>query len=181
MEQAGIPLPAYPTLIIAAALTPRAGYTGPEIAAVAVVADVIADFGWYYSGVRMGRPVLSRLCRISLSPDSCVRQTESLYLQWNAPSLLVAKFFPGFAAVATALAGSVKTDGLQMLRQLKPIPEMSGITIIVITGLDAEEIEARGGVPSGIPILPKPIPFDRLQDIATVLDEGIQRGLSAVA
>jgi rhodanese-related sulfurtransferase len=53
--------------------------------------------------------VLSTLCRISLSPDSCVRQTESIYLRWGAPSLLVAKFIPGFAAVATALAGSVGT------------------------------------------------------------------------
>jgi rhodanese-related sulfurtransferase len=51
--------------------------------------------------------VLTLMCRISLSPDSCVRQTESIYEQWGAPSLLVAKFIPGFATVATAMAGVV--------------------------------------------------------------------------
>jgi rhodanese-related sulfurtransferase len=36
-----------------------------------------------------------------------VRQTESIYERWGAPSLLVAKFVPGFATVATAMAGVV--------------------------------------------------------------------------
>jgi hypothetical protein len=70
---------------------------------------MIADLAWYFAGSRLGRPVLRTLCRISLSPDSCVRQTESIYLRWGAPSLLVAKFIPGFAAVATALAGAIRT------------------------------------------------------------------------
>jgi rhodanese-related sulfurtransferase len=35
-----------------------------------------------------------------------VRQTESVFARWGAPSLVVAKFVPGFASVATALAGS---------------------------------------------------------------------------
>ena len=47
------------------------------------------------------------MCRISLSPDTCVRQTETIYTRYGAPSLMVAKFIPGFAAVATALAGAV--------------------------------------------------------------------------
>ena len=108
-EQAGVPLPAYPTLIVAGALSARADYTAPELVAVAVAAAVIADLAWYFSGARLGRPVLRTLCRVSLSPDSCVRQTESIYLRWGAPSLLVAKFIPGFAAVATALAGTLGT------------------------------------------------------------------------
>ena len=109
IEQAGVPLPAYPTLIVAGALAARADYTAPELVAVAVAASVIADLAWYFAGARLGRPVLRTLCRISLSPDSCVRQTESIYIRWGAPSLLVAKFIPGFAAVATALAGSMRT------------------------------------------------------------------------
>jgi rhodanese-related sulfurtransferase len=49
------------------------------------------------------------MCKLSLSPDSCVRQTESIYERWGAPSLMVAKFIPGFAAVATSMAGTVRT------------------------------------------------------------------------
>lgn len=108
-EQAGLPLPAYPTLIVAGALVSRADYTVPQLIVAAVVAAVIADSAWYLAGSRLGRSVLRKLCRISLSPDSCVRQTESIYLRFGAPSLLLAKFIPGFAAVATALAGSMKT------------------------------------------------------------------------
>ena len=109
LEQAGVPLPAYPTLIVAGALVTHANYDVPQLLLAAVAASLIADFAWYLAGARLGRPVLRTLCRISLSPDSCVRQTESIYLRWGAPSLLVAKFIPGFAAVATALAGSIGT------------------------------------------------------------------------
>ena len=108
-EQAGVPLPAYPTLIVAGALIAHANYDVSQLLLAAVAASMIADFAWYFAGSRLGRPVLRTLCRISLSPDSCVRQTESIYLRWGAPSLLVAKFIPGFAAVATALAGSIGT------------------------------------------------------------------------
>ncbi len=109
IEQAGVPLPAYPTLIVAGALVAHANYDVPQLLLAAVAASLIADYAWYLAGSRLGRPVLRTLCRISLSPDSCVRQTESIYLRWGAPSLLVAKFIPGFAAVATALAGSIGT------------------------------------------------------------------------
>lgn len=108
-EQAGIPLPAYPTLIVAGALAAHANYDVAQLLLVAVTAALIADCAWYLAGARLGRPVLRTLCRISLSPDSCVRQTESIYIRWGAPSLLVAKFIPGLAAVATALAGSIGT------------------------------------------------------------------------
>ena len=43
------------------------------------------------------------------SPDSCVRQTETIYERWGPPSLVFAKFVPGFAAVATSMAGMVRT------------------------------------------------------------------------
>jgi len=108
-EQAGVPLPAYPTLIVAGALLAHANYDVSQLLLAAVAASLLADLAWYLAGSRLGRPVLRTLCRISLSPDSCVRQTESIFLRWGAPSLLVAKFIPGFAAVATALAGSLGT------------------------------------------------------------------------
>jgi membrane protein DedA with SNARE-associated domain/rhodanese-related sulfurtransferase len=107
--QSGIPLPAYPTLIVAGALLSRAEYPVAQLLLVAVLASLLADLGWYFSGARLGRPVMRTLCRISLSPDSCVRQTEAIYLRWGSPSLAVAKFIPGFGAVATALAGAMHT------------------------------------------------------------------------
>jgi membrane protein DedA with SNARE-associated domain/rhodanese-related sulfurtransferase len=109
IEQAGAPLPAYPALIITGAFAVRGDYPVAALLATAVLAALIADLAWYFAGKRYGYRVLKTLCRVSLSPDTCVRQTESIFSRWGASSLLVAKFVPGFASVATALAGVVGT------------------------------------------------------------------------
>jgi membrane protein DedA with SNARE-associated domain/rhodanese-related sulfurtransferase len=109
IEQLGAPLPAYPTLVITGALLSRSAFSPASLLLTAVVAALIADVVWYIAGRHYGRAVMRTLCRISLSPDSCVRQTESLYTRWGAPSLLVAKFIPGFASIGSALAGTLGT------------------------------------------------------------------------
>lgn len=60
-------------------------------------------------------------------------------------------------------------DGFRMLRTLREMPEAANTEIVVVTGLDTAAIEARGGIPRGIPILPKPIPFAELLEIATAV------------
>jgi membrane protein DedA with SNARE-associated domain/rhodanese-related sulfurtransferase len=112
VEQIGLPLPAYPILIVAGALSVRGDYAPWQVVAVGVAAALLADLAWYAAGRRVGRRILRLMCRISLSPDSCVRQTETIYERWGAPSLALAKFIPGFAAVATAMAGVVGTPML---------------------------------------------------------------------
>lgn len=109
LEQIGLPLPAYPTLVIAGALLGSGDYSAGLLLLTAVIAALIADSFWFFAGRRYGRKVMSTLCRISLSPDSCVRQTSSIYTRWGASSLLVAKFIPGFASVASAMAGTLGT------------------------------------------------------------------------
>ncbi len=109
VEQLGAPVPAYPTLIITGALAQGGRYSPALLLLLAVCAALVADYVWYLAGRRYGRQIMSRLCRISLSPDSCVRQTESIYLRWGARSLLLAKFIPGFASIASALSGTMGT------------------------------------------------------------------------
>lgn len=109
LEQIGLPLPAYPTLVIAGALLVNGHYSVMTLLVTAVLASIIADSVWFVAGRRYGRKIMTLLCRISLSPDSCVRQTSSIYTRWGAPSLLVAKFIPGFASVASAMAGALGT------------------------------------------------------------------------
>ena len=106
--QAGLPVPAWPTLIITGALAARSPYTLAGLLGTAVAASAIGNFAWYVAGRRLGGGVLKTLCRVSLSPDSCVRQTESIFERFGAPSLMFAKFVPGFASVATAMAGVVR-------------------------------------------------------------------------
>lgn len=109
--QLGLPVPAWPTLIVVGALSARgdAAIAPWHVVGVAVAASLVADTVWYLAGRRIGRRVLRLMCRLSLSPDSCVRQTERIFERWGAPSLMVAKFVPGFAAVATSMAGVMRT------------------------------------------------------------------------
>lgn len=107
-QQLGAPLPAYPVLMVTGALAARGQLNLAALLGTAVAACLLADTAWFLIGGWMGRRVLRLLCRISLSPDGCVRQTESIYTRFGAPSLLVAKFVPGFATVATAMAGAMR-------------------------------------------------------------------------
>lgn len=105
LDQGGLPVPAYPPLIVTAALAADQGESMLPILAVATVAAVLADLLWFSGGRRFGVRLLRLMCRLSLSPDSCVLMTRDIYARWGAPSLIGAKFVPGFAAVATTLAG----------------------------------------------------------------------------
>jgi membrane protein DedA with SNARE-associated domain/rhodanese-related sulfurtransferase len=106
-QQLGAPLPSYPVLMLTGALAARGQLNLVALLGTAVAACLIADTAWFLIGRWMGRRVLRVLCRISLSPDGCVRQTESIFTRFGAPSLVVAKFVPGFASVATAMAGAL--------------------------------------------------------------------------
>jgi membrane protein DedA with SNARE-associated domain len=105
LEQIGAPIPALPTLIVAGAFAAHGRMHLAAILVVAVLSSVVADAVWYLIGKRQGHRVLKTLCRISLSPDSCVRSTESLFEKAGMRSLLYAKFIPGYSTVAPPLAG----------------------------------------------------------------------------
>ena len=109
IEQLGAPIPAYPVLVVTGAVACDDWQHGARIVLLAVAAALIADLLWYQAGKSYGHRVLGRICRISLSPDACILQTESLYGRWGPKSLLIAKFVPGFASIASALAGVVGT------------------------------------------------------------------------
>lgn len=109
VEQSALPLPSVPLLLAAGALI-RAGrlHAGAAIACC-VAGALVADIIWFQLGRRRGRRILNLLCRVSLEPDSCVRQTENAFLKYGMKSLLVAKFVPGLNAVAAPLAGNSRS------------------------------------------------------------------------
>lgn len=106
-ERVGLPLPAMPTLILAGALVAVGQFSAPEVFLVAFAACIIGDTLWYAAGVYYGRRVISLLCRISVSPDSCVRQTENKFAEWGRLTLVIAKFVPGLSTVVRPLAGTI--------------------------------------------------------------------------
>lgn len=107
LQQIGLPVPAVPTLLLAGSLMATPGDLGKVLAA-AILASVIADWIWYWSGKLFGYRVLSGLCKLSINPASCVSQTEARFMRWGITSLLVAKFIPGFSTVAPPIAGAMR-------------------------------------------------------------------------
>jgi len=107
VEQVGLPIPAYPFLIIAGAWSAQGGAPYAFILAAAVAACLVADLGWYVTGNRLGSRVLRAMCRVSLEPDSCVSDTERMFTRFGTRVLTFAKFVPGLAAVSTAMSGVV--------------------------------------------------------------------------
>jgi len=108
LDQGGLPLPSFSLVIVAAAVATNTGAPVWPIFVIAVVATLVADLLWFAGGRRFGAAMLRMICRVSLSPDSCVGNTRRVYARWGAPSLIVAKYVPGLAAVATTLAGEGK-------------------------------------------------------------------------
>ncbi len=107
LQQLGLPVPVIPTLLLAGSLA-----TGmPCLAgllAMALLAAMLADRIWYLIGRRFGTRVLAWMCKLSINPGSCITQTAEHFGRWGAGSLLLAKFIPGFSAVAAPLAGVLR-------------------------------------------------------------------------
>jgi membrane protein DedA with SNARE-associated domain/rhodanese-related sulfurtransferase len=108
LEQLGLPLPAVPTLIVAGALAADHRLPGGELWALVVAACLIADSAWYVAGRVYGGRVMSLICRISLTPDICVSQTQARFERWGAKALIAAKFVPGLSMIAPPLAGATR-------------------------------------------------------------------------
>ena len=107
LEQGGLPLPAAPVLVAAGALAQDEVLRPEKVLLAAFLACFLADHLWFLTGRRYGRHLLAGICRLSLSPDTCVRRTDDLIARHGAPLLLVAKFIPGVSAVAIPTAAAM--------------------------------------------------------------------------
>jgi membrane protein DedA with SNARE-associated domain/rhodanese-related sulfurtransferase len=107
-NQLGLPVPVIPTLIVAGALVGQGALSPTALFIGAILACVVADSVWFIAGRLYGNGVMKLLCRISLTPDSCVSETQSRFERWGSNTLLVAKFIPGLALIAPPLAGATR-------------------------------------------------------------------------
>ncbi len=161
LQALGAPIPASPLLILAGAKAMDAPLHGVYALALAVAASGMGSVPWFYAGRRHGYRVLKLVCRLTLSPDSCVRRTESAFERYGVASLVVAKFIPGVARVAAPLAGALRTPlvpfliysgagaalwagsalvlGLLFNKQigwlLARLADMGGLALVVLAGL----------------------------------------------
>jgi membrane protein DedA with SNARE-associated domain/rhodanese-related sulfurtransferase len=110
LEQFGLPIPAFPVLVLAGAMAMQGGANWQLCLAAVLLACLICDLFWFRAGRFYGKRVLRLLCRISLSSDSCVNQTEDRFRRFGPKSLLVSKFVPGFNTIAAPMSGALGTS-----------------------------------------------------------------------
>lgn len=110
LQQAGVPYPITPVLIVAGAVSVHGHVHAAAVIGIAASAAVLADVAWYTAGYRLGGRALKALCALSLSPDSCVSETERWFGRFGTRVLVVAKFVPGLGLVSTAMAGVVRAS-----------------------------------------------------------------------
>jgi len=108
VEQLGAPIPALPFLLLAGAQSATDGLFALRAMLAATAASAIADTVWYCAGRRYGRSVLGLLCRVSISPGTCVQKSEASFSRRGVFTLLFAKFIPGVSALATPMAGALR-------------------------------------------------------------------------
>jgi membrane protein DedA with SNARE-associated domain/rhodanese-related sulfurtransferase len=114
-DQLGLPLPAVPTLVVAGAMAADGQLPAAAVFGLAVCACLIGDSTWYVAGRLFGGRVMKLLCRISLTPDVCVNDTQSSFERWGAKVLIVAKFIPGLSLVAPPLAGATRMSAVRFV------------------------------------------------------------------
>src|SRR5215470_14681620 len=104
-EQAAIPIPSIPLLLVSGALAHTGQLKLTPILLCSLAACLIADNMWFQIGKRFSGKALQFICKMSIEPDSCVRQTENIFVKYGLSALLVSKFIPGLSAIAAPLAG----------------------------------------------------------------------------
>ncbi|CAM4088243.1 membrane protein DedA, SNARE-associated domain [Pedobacter westerhofensis] len=104
-QSVGLPLPAFAILMLTAAVTPATVADIISLLGTATIGSLIGDIILYFAGKRLGSSVLGKLCRISLSPDSCVKSSGDVFSRFGPPALTVVKFIPGLSTLAPVVAG----------------------------------------------------------------------------
>ena len=122
--RAGLPLPMEPFLVCAGALVGDGTIGLAAVLFAAMAACSICDHAWYAAGRWRGRALLAGICRVSISPDTCVRRTDDMILRYGPSLLLVAYYIPGIATVAIPTAAA---SGLSYRRFL--VHELAGAAL----------------------------------------------------
>jgi len=130
----GLPVPAMPTLIVVGSTLVTARDPMLIIATflAALAGAFLGDAAWFLTGRRFGYRVLDGLCRISLSPDTCVRRASGFFEKRGVKLLLVSRFIPGLSLVAIPIAGASDTRFSRFT-----VYDLLGATLWISVGLSA--------------------------------------------
>lgn len=113
-NQAGVPVPATPSLLAAGALSSRGSLSFCVILAVVVAAALSADLVWYSLGRWRGAQTLAVLRRCG-EARAWVERVERLFLAHRLWVLLGGRFLPELNPVGALLAGATRVRSASFL------------------------------------------------------------------
>ena len=115
-EAIGLPAPAALALVAAGAAAGAHLMSLPLAAVTALIGMMLGDIVLYYAGRYTGWGLLSFLCGLSMSPETCILRSAESFYKHGKVTLLFSKFVPGVNTMAPPLAGSMKMRLGQFLR-----------------------------------------------------------------
>jgi membrane protein DedA with SNARE-associated domain/rhodanese-related sulfurtransferase len=114
-NQLGLPVPVLPALVVGGALAAQGSLSPTAFLVGSVAACLCADSLWFLAGRIYGSGVMKLLCRLSLTPDSCVSNTQARFERLGVNAVLISKFVPGLSLIAPPLAGAIRMRWLRFL------------------------------------------------------------------
>jgi membrane protein DedA with SNARE-associated domain len=108
LEVIGLPVPAAPVLLVAGGASANGPMRPGASLLTALTAMLSGDLLMYLLGRYTGWWLLGILCRLSISPESCILRSADAFYKRGRAVLVFAKFVPGINALAAPLAGSMK-------------------------------------------------------------------------
>ena len=142
LHELGVPLPMTPTALVAGARVVTAGISPVLLVLAIVVAMTLGNAAWFAAGRRYGSAVLKLLCRISISPDTCVARTEGTFGRWGWSALVIGRFLPGVTLLAPPLAGALGMPWSKFLLLTVAGSALFGAVVVGLGMLLHDQIEA---------------------------------------
>ncbi len=142
LHELGVPVPMTPTALVAGARAVTGSVSPLLLIAMIMAGMVVGNAAWFAAGRRYGSAVLKLLCRVSLSPDTCVARTEGTFGRWGWSALVIGRFLPGVTLVAPPLAGALGMKWSTFLGLTIAGSALFGAVVIGAGMLLSEQIDA---------------------------------------
>lgn len=142
LHELGVPIPMTPTALIAGARAASGAVNPILLVLMIIIGMLVANSVWFAAGRRYGGAVLKMLCRVSLSPDTCVARTEGSFGRWGWSALVIGRFVPGVTLVAPPLAGALGMSWAKFLALTAAGAALFGVVVVGAGMLLHRQIEA---------------------------------------
>jgi membrane protein DedA with SNARE-associated domain len=126
-EALGLPLPASIALIAGGAAVASGVLSAPLVIVAAITALLLGDSTFYFLGRYTGWSLLGFLCKVSVSPETCILRSAEMFYKRGKATLVFSKFIPGVNAMAAPLAGSMQMRFRQFIGL-----DLAGATLYVV-------------------------------------------------